>query len=342
MMLLVGADVGRIDEALAGKGEARRWRKRASARWRSRCGRARCRHSPIVSTTSERAPVERGDDRVRGEVVRKGEVGFDAEQQAGRQSNIVAALHAADHAAEDAAGGRGRQRIGQHRGSKNRGRSRYVRRCRSRSSRTPAGRWGALSGMSAAIAGLPSASAPSAAPASDMFQGIGGCSSQCGHSSSANVGCWSRIITADLNACRHPSNEVINPVAPDRIPAALPVSARSGSFTPFTSRSLLQVIRNSKKGPADDPSWMAPLRDVAATRPDRPDGWRPVQGRPPEGTTGRVGCGIGLDRGAGRTADPRRVEASSGDKPDSFRGGLARVENASTTKKRSQGLKWLA
>jgi hypothetical protein len=37
-------------------------------------------------------------------------------------------------------------------------------------------------------------------------------------------------ITADSNACRHPTIEVINPVAPDRIPAVPPVSAKPGQF----------------------------------------------------------------------------------------------------------------
>jgi hypothetical protein len=32
-------------------------------------------------------------------------------------------------------------------------------------------------------------------------------------------------ITADSNACRHPPNEVINPVAPDRIFLRFPRSA---------------------------------------------------------------------------------------------------------------------
>jgi hypothetical protein len=53
-------------------------------------------------------------DRVRGQIIRKGEIGFDAEQKAGGQSNIIAALHAADDAAERAAG-RGDKRIGQYR-----------------------------------------------------------------------------------------------------------------------------------------------------------------------------------------------------------------------------------
>jgi hypothetical protein len=68
----------------------------------------------------------------------------------------------------------------------------------------------------------------------------------------------------DLNACRHPRNEVINPAAPGRIFPISPLQARSEKRITH-SQSLLQVIRNSKKV-ANRPDWMAPLRDVAATR----------------------------------------------------------------------------
>src|SRR5947209_2013669 len=116
--------------------------------------------------------------------------------------------------------------------------------------------------MSAAIAGLPSASAPNAAP--------------------ANVSSRDRrllftvrifpvrpmlsllAITADSNACRHPTNEVINPAAPIGFPAVSPGQRQTGIVPPFTLQSLLQVIRNSKKR-ADSRGLMAPLRDVAAT-----------------------------------------------------------------------------
>src|SRR3954454_15325884 len=44
-----------------------------------------------------------GNDRVGGDVVRKRKIPFDAEKPAGIETVIVAGLHAADHAAEDAA-----------------------------------------------------------------------------------------------------------------------------------------------------------------------------------------------------------------------------------------------
>jgi hypothetical protein len=55
-------------------------------------------------------------------------------------------------------------------------------------------------------------------------------------------------ITADSNACRHPTIEVIKPAAPGRIPCGSSGQPQTGIIPPFTSRSLLQVIRNSKKG----------------------------------------------------------------------------------------------
>src|SRR4051795_3453175 len=117
--------------------------------------------------------------------------------------------------------------------------------------------------MSAAIAGLPSASAPNAAPAKAS-------------SRDRRLRFTVRLvlarpmlsppaITADSNACRHPTIEVINPVAPIGFPCGAPRSAPDpGPFRPFTLQSLLQVIRNSKKA-ASRYGWMAPLRDMAAT-----------------------------------------------------------------------------
>jgi hypothetical protein len=37
-------------------------------------------------------------------------------------------------------------------------------------------------------------------------------------------------ITADSNACRHPTNEVINPVAPDRMSCGFPGQPQTGVF----------------------------------------------------------------------------------------------------------------
>jgi len=71
-------------------------------------------------------------------------------------------------------------------------------------------------------------------------------------------------ITADSNACRHPTNEVINPAAPIGFPAVSPGQRQTGIVPPFTLQSLLQVIRNSKKR-ADSRGLMAPLRDVVPT-----------------------------------------------------------------------------
>jgi hypothetical protein len=51
------------------------------------------------------------------------------------------------------------------------------------------------------------------------------------------------VITADSNACRHPTNEVINPVAPDRIPAAPPVSAQIGVISHLFS---ILIANNSQ------------------------------------------------------------------------------------------------
>ena len=85
--------------------------------------------------------------------------------------------------------------------------------------------------MSAAIAGLPSASAPNAAPAS---------------ASSRDRRLLFTVrtfpvrpmlsllaITADSNARRHPTNEVINPVAPIGFPAVCPGQRQTGIVPPF-------------------------------------------------------------------------------------------------------------
>jgi hypothetical protein len=42
-------------------------------------------------------------------------------------------------------------------------------------------------------------------------------------------------ITADSNACRHPTNEVINPVAPDRISCGVPGQRPTGISALYTS-----------------------------------------------------------------------------------------------------------
>jgi hypothetical protein len=54
-------------------------------------------------------------------------------------------------------------------------------------------------------------------------------------------------ITADSSACRQPTNEIIKPVAPDRISGGTPGQRQIGIIPPFTPQSLLQVIRNNKK-----------------------------------------------------------------------------------------------
>jgi len=41
-------------------------------------------------------------------------------------------------------------------------------------------------------------------------------------------------ITADSNACRHPTNEVINPVAPIRFPAVSPGQRQTSIIPPFS------------------------------------------------------------------------------------------------------------
>src|ERR1043166_9561075 len=107
--------------------------------------------------------------------------------------------------------------------------------------------------MSAAIAGLPSASAPNAAPAKAS-------------SRDRRLRFTVRLvlarpmlsppaITADSNACRHPTIEVINPAAPDRIPCGPPGQPLTRDHSAHLHlQSLLQVIRNSKKV-ANRPSW---------------------------------------------------------------------------------------
>jgi hypothetical protein len=67
----------------------------------------------------------------------------------------------------------------------------------------------------------------------------------------------------DLNACRHPRNEVINPAAPGRIFPISTVQARSEKSA-IHSQLLLQVIRNSKKG-RDISRFMALTGDNFAT-----------------------------------------------------------------------------
>ena len=74
----------------------------------------------------------------------------------------------------------------------------------------------------------------------------------------------SRVITADLKACRHPRNEVINPAAPGRIFMILPVQARPGERAAH-GWFLLQVIRNSNKT-KQRTRWMAAVDDSFATR----------------------------------------------------------------------------
>ena len=113
-MLLVGADVRRVDEALAGKGEAAGGVEQPVSAGIADAAARGADIIPFLDHFGARAG-KRGDDRVRAEIVRKRQVGFDAEHQAGRHLNIVAALHAAGHAADDAVG-RDRQRIGEHRG----------------------------------------------------------------------------------------------------------------------------------------------------------------------------------------------------------------------------------
>src|SRR5438874_1279396 len=48
-----------------------------------------------------------GDDRIRRQIIRKGQVRFDAKEQAGWRTPIITALYAANHAAENAAGDAG-------------------------------------------------------------------------------------------------------------------------------------------------------------------------------------------------------------------------------------------
>jgi hypothetical protein len=80
-VLLVGADVRRIDEALAGESETT-----GGVNQPVSAGIAEAApHGPdIVQLLDHIRPRagERGDDRVRDQVVRKGEIGFDAEHQA--------------------------------------------------------------------------------------------------------------------------------------------------------------------------------------------------------------------------------------------------------------------
>jgi hypothetical protein len=103
----------------------------------------------------------------------------------------------------------------------------------------------------------------------------------------------SRVITADLKACRHPRNEVINPAAPGRIFMILPVLA-SPEERAVHCYSLLQVILNSNKA-EQRTRWMAAVDDSFATRRSS---WRTQPAKkvdPPGGTTGRVGCDTGVD-----------------------------------------------
>ena len=142
-------------------------------------------------------------------------------------------------------------------------------------------------------------------------------------------------ITADSNACRHPTNEVINPVAPDRIPCGFPWSHQTGIVPPFTPRSLLQVIRNSKKGPAMAVGWhrcvtwlqhvvaaAATVRtdrcrvfgDIADTS-RRAGLWRAglhpfKKVDPPGGTTGRVGFSTEVDEAPVLDTNPREAFSS--------------------------------
>ncbi len=105
--LFIAADGGRVEKALAGPCEP------AGGVDQPRTGDitdAAARGSHIVPLLGDVGPdrCQRGDDRVRGEIIWKGDVGFQPEQHPGRQLVIVAGLHAADHAAKGVAGRAGR------------------------------------------------------------------------------------------------------------------------------------------------------------------------------------------------------------------------------------------
>jgi hypothetical protein len=113
--LFVAAGGRRVDETLAGEGQPAGGVKQPVA---GGVAEAAAQRSDIVQLV-EHIGVGRDqsrDDRVRRQIIWKGEIGFDAEQKAGWRTPIIPALHTANYAAENAVGhSGGRHRIRQHR-----------------------------------------------------------------------------------------------------------------------------------------------------------------------------------------------------------------------------------
>ena len=107
-VLFFVADDGRVDEALAGPGQTTGGIGQPMSVGVADAAARGADIIPLLADVGARTR-KRGHHRIRRQKIRKRHIGFDAEQHAGRQSNIVAGLHAADHAAEKVAGRAGRR-----------------------------------------------------------------------------------------------------------------------------------------------------------------------------------------------------------------------------------------
>ena len=213
-VLFIVADSGRVDEALAGPGQPAGGVSEPISIGVADAAACGADIIPLLGDVGARAG-DRGHHRIRVQIIRKRDVGFDAEQEAGGKPRIVAGLHAADEAAEHIAGcsDGGIREHGIRRtaavagmradieagpvvyGSIGRRLERHVRRSRRGAERERAeGNAGQKTLLRSAVA-VHDANISSADAAKDL-----------------------RTITADLPTRRHPRNAVINPAAPGRIP----------------------------------------------------------------------------------------------------------------------------